>query len=91
MEPQRLNDMQTENCSPHPLLDARKDSCAWKEDEDGMANTECGEIYIYEEGWEDHVRYCQGCGGVVWISLTQPLTRPRRERGNLSTKLKPMP
>jgi hypothetical protein len=54
-------------CSPHPLLDARRDACAWKEDEDGMPNTECGESYYYEDGWESHVRYCQGCGGVVWI------------------------
>ena len=54
-------------CSPHPLLDARRDSCAWREDEDGMPHTECGEIYVFEEGWQPFVRYCQGCGGVVWI------------------------
>ena len=55
------------DCSPHPLLDARRDSCAWREDEDGMPHTECGEIYVFEDEWKPFVRYCQGCGGVVWI------------------------
>jgi len=28
---------------------------------------ECGEIYVFEDDWKPFVRYCQGCGGVVWI------------------------
>jgi hypothetical protein len=32
-----------------------------------MPHTECGEIYVFEDEWKPHVRYCQGCGGVVWI------------------------
>ena len=55
------------HCSPHPLLDARRDSCAWREDGDGMPHTECGEIYVFEDDWKPHVRYCQGCGGVVTL------------------------
>lgn len=55
------------DCSLHPLLDVRRDSCAWREDADGITHTECGEIYVFEEAWQLFVRYCQGCGGVVWI------------------------
>jgi len=62
--------MNKENCSLTPLLDARRDSCAWRVDEDGMPHTECGEVYVFEDEWEPHVRFCQGCGGVVWIPKT---------------------
>lgn len=60
-------DCSPSNCSPHPLLDVRRDSCAWREDADGITHTECGEAYVFEEDWRLFVRYCQGCGGVVWI------------------------
>jgi hypothetical protein len=63
-----------ENCSPagkdhapNPLLDARRDSCVWKDDNQGCVSTECGEDYCLESDWKPFARYCPDCGGVVRI------------------------
>ena len=53
--------------SMSPLLDARRNSCEWKDDEDGLVETSCGETYCFDFTWTEHVRYCQGCGGVVTL------------------------
>lgn len=54
-------------CSPHPLLDDRRNSCKWIEDSDGYIETECNEVFYFEDDWTKFVKYCQSCGGVVWI------------------------
>lgn len=46
-----------------PLLDARRDSCAWTSHGE-YVSTECGESLSYEDDWRN-VRYCWSCGGVV--------------------------
>lgn len=46
------------------LPDASNTQCGWSDDDDGNTQTDCGEIYCFEDGW-DHVRFCTGCGGLV--------------------------
>ena len=56
-----------DHASLTPLLDSRRDSCEWEEDCDAIVHTECGQEYAFEEDWRNFVRFCQSCGGVVWV------------------------
>ena len=40
------------------------EACSWKEDEDGIYTTDCGEAYILIDGTptENHFKYCSYCG-----------------------------
>lgn len=43
---------------------AIEDSCLWVEDSDGIWNTNCGEIFEFNEGTpsENKARFCLYCG-----------------------------
>lgn len=40
------------------------EQCTWKEDEDGVWYTECGEVFVVIDGIpkENNMRYCCYCG-----------------------------
>lgn len=53
------------NYTPPP----RREKCGWEQDDDGVYNTECGEMFIFNEGdiRENGARFCMYCGGEIVV------------------------
>jgi hypothetical protein len=47
--------------------------CIWKQDEDGVYQSGCGDAWVFEDGTpaDNHVRFCPFCGLPLVVEYLQ--------------------
>ena len=53
------------------LAAQKKEACRWKEDDDGLWNTKCGNEFYLADGCrveENGIKYCPYCGRIIRVA-----------------------